>query len=149
MPLSADFKYSYALVEEIQPDIRNGASPDTASPPPSVEATITRIVRDTALICRLKVLYNDTCQICRTRLELSTGRGYSEGHHLQPLGAPHHGPDMGENIIIVCPNCHALLDRCSLLLRKEQLIVHSQHTLGDTYIKYHNTRLGVDMHSRT
>lgn len=137
-PLSTDYKYSYALVEEIEPYIRDGPSPDTALPPLRVEATITRIVRDTQLVYRLKDLYKDTCQICRTRLELSTGRGYSEGHHMQPLGAPHNGPDKEENIIIVCPNCHALLDRCSLPLRRAQLIVHSQHALGDIYIEYHN-----------
>jgi len=146
-PLSADYKYSYALVEARQTDIRDGASPDTASPPARVEATITRIIRDTALVCRLKALYNDTCQICGLRLELSTGRGYSEGHHLQPLGAPHKGLDIQENIIIVCPNCHALLDRCSLPLSTEKLTVHPQHRLGETYLRFHNDLADVVIRS--
>jgi hypothetical protein len=137
-PLSLDFKYSYAIVYEPVCDRRDYPSPDTPAPPARVEASVTRIIRDTALACRLKVLYNDTCQICNTRLELTSGRGYSEGHHLCPLGAPHNGPDVGENIVIVCPNCHALLDRCSLRLEASRLTSHSQHTVDQVYLNYHN-----------
>ncbi len=150
-PLSADFKYSYALIRNppppaileleppdtptIPPQVE---SPDTPPPPPQVDAYITRIIRDTALVRRLKALHNDTCQICGTRLQLANGRGYSEGHHLRPLGNPHRGPDVAENILIVCPNCHALLDRCSLTLDIPGLSVRAQHEVGLTYLDYHN-----------
>lgn len=140
-PLSADFRYSYALADEVLDETRDWPSPDTASPPARVQASITRIVRDTAMVCKLKVLYNDTCQVCGTRLALHDGAGYSEGHHLQPLGAPHNGPDVETNIVIVCPNCHALLDRCSLELLAERLKCQPPHKVSDAYLSYHRALL--------
>ncbi len=136
-PLSENFKYSYALVRDEAIDIRDRPAPDTAPPPARVDATISRIIRDTALVCRLKAFYNDTCQLCGTRLTLRNGRGYSEGHHLRPLGAPHDGPDVADNIVIVCPNCHALLDRCSLTLETIPKC-HPDHPISQLYISYHN-----------
>jgi len=29
---------------------------------------------------------------------------------MEPLGTPHNGPDVYENIVCVCPNHHVLLD---------------------------------------
>jgi predicted restriction endonuclease len=57
----------------------------------------------------IKRLYDNTCQICRTRLVTASGP-YSEGAHIRPLGIPHNGPDTLENILCLCPNCHALFD---------------------------------------
>ena len=43
-----------------------------------------------------------------------TGRRHAEICHIKPLGRPHNGPDVPENILCLCPNCHVLLDEYSL-----------------------------------
>lgn len=48
------------------------------------------------------------CQICLAQRRRSEHEHYAEGHHLHPLGEG--GPDIRENILIVCPKCHADLD---------------------------------------
>ncbi len=138
--LSADFKYSYSVVLDPKAEEPGtiGTAVDTPSPPPKAEARTYRIIRDTALVRRLKRAHDHTCQVCRLRLELRNGQGYSEGHHLHPLGSPHNGPDVEENLLIVCPNCHALLDYCALPLLMEELDLGPSHRVGETYLEYHN-----------
>ena len=79
-------------------------------------------------------MYDDQCQICGYKVIL-IGRNYSEGHHLQPLGNPHHGRDIKGNIIIVCPNCHAKLDYKAIKINKT---IISRHKIDEIYIDYHN-----------
>ncbi|MCG0276724.1 MAG: HNH endonuclease [Thermosediminibacteraceae bacterium] len=69
-----------------------------------------RILRDTKVIQELKALYRYTCQVCHNRLNRGFGDPIVEGHHIKPLGHPHNGPDIPENVIILCPNHHALFD---------------------------------------
>jgi hypothetical protein len=47
-------------------------------------------------------LYDFTCQICGTRLATPAG-AYAEICHIKPLGRPHNGPDVPENILCLCP----------------------------------------------
>jgi hypothetical protein len=98
---------------------------------------ITRIIRDTKIIGQLKTLYKDKCQICGCTIQL-IGRTYSEGHHVKPLGNPHHGPDHEQNIIIVCPNCHVKLDNKAISIDKNELSCRDSHSIADEYINYHN-----------
>jgi hypothetical protein len=108
------------------------------APPERVETRGQRVVRDTALVRRLKVLFNDECLRCRMRLEVGGGRAYSEGHHLRPLGQPHNGPDVASNVMIVCPNCHALLDVGSVPLSADDLWLKPGHRVATEYISNHN-----------
>ncbi len=96
--------------------------------------TVSRIIRDTDLSRRLKEQHNNTCQICSEQLQIKADRFYSEAHHIKPLGQPHNGPDTEDNIIIVCPNCHVLLDNFKIKLNNEYLT----RKLSDQYITYHN-----------
>ena len=97
-----------------------------------------RIIRDTALIQRLKTIHNGQCQRCNLRLNLPDGSAYSEGHHLQPLGKPHCGPDVPENVLILCPNCHALLDLAAVQIDIKELRLHPKHSVDQQFIIYHN-----------
>lgn len=99
---------------------------------------VSRIVRDTAIVRRLKALYADACQICGTRLAGTlSGWTHSEGHHIRPLGSPHNGSDTEANILIVCPNHHALLDYGAIELVTSQL-AESRHALNEANVRYHN-----------
>jgi predicted restriction endonuclease len=86
----------------------------------------------------IKEVHSDTCQICRCRLELTTGSYYSEGHHLKPLGEPHNGPDVAGNILCVCPNCHAKLDFGAIRIDVADLHKAPGHPIRPEFIDYHN-----------
>ena len=104
--------------------------------PERAPATIHRVIRDVGIVGELKRLYGYRCQVCETRLELSSGF-YCEAHHLKPLGAPHHGPDAKTNILIVCPNHHVLLDYGALKITISSLRLNN-HYLDQEFIDYHN-----------
>jgi hypothetical protein len=104
--------------------------------PDRIDSTIHRIIRDSELVFYLKRLYLYHCQICTTRLELTSGY-YCEAHHLKPLGTPHNGPDTKGNIIIVCPNHHVLLDYKALKIDYRTLKLN-KHTLDAALLDYHN-----------
>jgi HNH endonuclease len=113
---------------------------DIEPPPPSrVIVKTSRIIRDTGMIRELKLIHKNCCQICGDALELSNGKTYSEGHHIKPLGSPHHGPDIPENILILCPNHHALCDLLAIDLSMTKLRVGSGHVVRQDFIDYHNS----------
>ncbi len=103
-----------------------------------IQFTVSRIVRDTALATRVKRLHDYECQICGHTIILPDGSRYAEGHHLQPLGAPHDGPDILGNIICVCPNHHAECDLASIRLVRDQLRRAKGHEVSPKFIDYHN-----------
>ena len=105
--------------------------------PKRLRQEVTRLVRDTRVTREIKALYGSTCQFCGTRLQLSPGEYYSEAHHLKPLGGAHNGPDIRENVICVCPNCHARLDYKSIQIKSTTLKIR-RHSIRQEFIDYHN-----------
>lgn len=103
-----------------------------------IETTIYRILRDTALTLRLKFLHKYKCQICGHTINLPDGRLYVEAHHIKPLGEPHNGPDVIENIICVCPNHHVELDYGVSKIDLSLLICSTNHIIESQYVDYHN-----------
>ncbi len=83
--------------------------PAATEPTPRYAATVSRLVRDTAVTRQVKVLHGYRCQVCGERLATPAGF-YAEAAHIRPLGAPHHGPDSLDNVLCLCPNHHALFD---------------------------------------
>ena len=100
-----------------------------------------RIIRDTPLARRVKKLHNNRCQVCGLRLTLFGEESYAEAHHVKPLGSIHQGPDVAENIMCVCPNCHAQLDYGAIKLDKIKLRFVPKHHVKDEYIDYHNNSI--------
>ena len=122
---------------------------DGTNIPEKVKVEVTRIIRDTDITKRLKKLYENKCQICGKAIKLAD-RDFSEVHHLQPLGGEHHGPDIEENMMVVCPNHHASLDFKSIFVepgslkifhvdgeRLGDLTILDGHKLNEKFIKYH------------
>ncbi|WP_169891239.1 HNH endonuclease [Litchfieldia alkalitelluris] len=62
----------------------------------------------------LKLLYKYKCQICDKRIETSPGKYTCHTHHLFQVGDG--GPDDLANMMVVCPNCHIMLDKGALYL---------------------------------
>lgn len=106
-----------------------------------VTCVTNRIVRDTPLARRVKRLHNNKCQLCGLMLLFFGGESYAEAHHIKPLGSVHHGPDVAENIICVCPNCHAQLDYGAVELNKAALLFVPEHDIADEYVAYHNNSI--------
>lgn len=134
--------YSIPDYIRIMADVVQEAS-DVAEPELTsrVVCTVNRIIRDTALSRRVKNLYQNQCQICRVVLQLHGGQAYAEAHHIKPLGSKHNGPDVVENIICVCPNCHAQLDFGGMKIDTHILLMVPSHSIADEYISYHNSRI--------
>ncbi|MFF8601628.1 YDG/SRA domain-containing protein [Streptomyces sp. NPDC015232] len=83
---------------------------------PRKTTTVERIVRDTAVVRRVKKWYGHRCQICRQAVPVGAdGKSYAEGAHIQALGKAG-GPDIESNVLCLCPNCHVRLDRGALYL---------------------------------
>jgi len=101
-------------------------------------AEVSRIIRDPEIVRKLKVLHKNECQICGFALDLLGGKTYSEGHHIRPLGIKHNGPDIPENILILCPNHHALCDFGAIELDLSVLKPVPGHNVSQEYINYHN-----------
>lgn len=110
--------------------------------------------RNQTIIKYLKYLYKDTCQICGEKIEINKGIFYSEVHHIQPLGE-HKGPDMIENMIVLCPNHHSMFDKGAITIDiKRKLVIHKNpdnpingkpitinHRMNDKYICYYNKNI--------
>ncbi|MDT3379632.1 HNH endonuclease [Labrys neptuniae] len=113
-------------------------APDAVKPPERVEPRIYRVLRDTQMALRVKALHNHECQVCGTTITLPDGRRYAEAHHIQPLGAPHNGPDVAGNLICLCPNHHAEFDYGVRPLRVDTLRQVPGHQVAELYVTYHN-----------
>lgn len=138
-------------------------SPDEYRDSPGRYSTVVdRTLRDRALVAMLKELYADRCQLCGDRRAQPDGTGYSEVHHVKPLGRPHGGPDERANMIVVCPNHHADFDNGVVTIDSETLeirhpydrsvdgrtlTVNDDHDVDDEYLEYHNERIVT--HSET
>ena len=85
-------------------------SPEEQKAPSRRTINVERIIRNNALCRFLKILYTNRCQICGFTFKLPNGRGYSESHHIKPLGKPHYGIDKETNLVILCPQHYAMFD---------------------------------------
>jgi putative restriction endonuclease len=137
----------YRLLSD-QPPSTSGQT--QTGPAPKVQSTILRIVRDTAVSRKVKALHNFHCQICGTRLECEGGP-YAEGAHIRPLGTPHNGPDVLENVLCLCPNDHVLFDHGAISIADDfQLMgksgclrIAKKHEIDPAHLKYHREMWGL------
>ncbi len=131
-----DFDWRPYLPPQLLPELPT--STKAPSPAERQETTINRVVRDTNLSRHIKKLHNYECQICGYTILLPDGTRYAEAHHIQPLGTPHNGPDVPENLICVCPNHHAELDFGARPLELTKLRSTTGHTIEEKFAVYHN-----------
>ncbi|MBG8552724.1 YDG/SRA domain-containing protein [Hymenobacter guriensis] len=112
------------------------------------ETKVLRIVRDTAVSRLVKQLHDYQCQVCDLRLEGPVGF-YAEAAHIQPLGTPHHGPDILSNVLCLCPNHHVLFDLGSFTINDDlsllgltgQLRTLDDHGINSQFLRYHQAHL--------
>jgi len=105
------------------------------------DTVVSRIVRDSAIVRRLKQLYDNRCQLCDVRVSGLHGWTYAEAHHVRPLGEPHNGPDTEDNLLILCPNDHAACDFGAIELKVATLRFAPGHAVRAEHIRYHNEKI--------
>ena len=140
--------WRYKLVKEINTSLPPSRNPDT--PAPRSERTTSHIQRNTNIPKILKKDYDFKCQVCDIRLE-ANGVPYAIGAHIKGLGTPHEGPDIRENMLILCPNCHYLFDAFafsiaddfSLIGKEGQLTVNRNHNIELDFIRYHREKYEI------
>lgn len=116
------------------------------------QITVSRIIRDTSLSRFLKSIYSYECQICRNTFRLPTGIKYAEAHHLKPLGKKHNGVDKETNMLVLCPDHHAMIDYGVIAINPDTTEVLStdksalqrgkelqlrKHTISREFFEYH------------
>ncbi|USL34823.1 HNH endonuclease [Priestia megaterium] len=122
--------------------------------PVKVSKNVTLTNRDQSIVKSLKQLYNNECQICAGKIEVGKGKFYSEVHHIQPLGT-HNGPDISENMIVLCPNHHRMFDmgviRINIVEKKVHhynknnvlngKVINLKHNINEKYTTYHDSQI--------
>jgi len=116
--------------------------------PGRAEQKTYRVLRDTQLARQLKLMHRDRCQLCGETLRISEARTYSEAHHIIPLGNKHNGPDTSGNIIVLCPNHHALCDMGAIPLHRSGILAVDGHVISDDSLEYHNSRIYGHTHGQ-
>jgi putative restriction endonuclease len=152
--------WRYRLVKELQSDTPALASPpigeSTADGPARrVTIEVQRLVRNTPVAQRVKQLHDYRCQVCGERI-VTTAGPYAEGAHIRPLGRPHDGPDVQENILCLCPNDHVRFDYGDLLILDDLGIINGTgeacgtlrtapgHVIALEHLAYHRQRFRPD-----
>jgi putative restriction endonuclease len=113
-------------------------------PAPRREEQVERLIRRAAVAESVKQLHGYRCQVCGERLGTPAGP-YAEAAHIRPLGRPHNGPDVAENMLCLCPNHHVLLDQFALAIKDDleligfpgRLRTHSRHRIDPAHVRYH------------
>ena len=120
--------------------------------------TILATKRNITLVKRLKKLYNYECQVCGLQIQILNDQYICEVHHIQPLGQ-HGGADKSENMIVLCPNHHAMFDNgiISIDLEDKSIIhadplnklkghkVNIKHKIDFKYVEYHNKNILIEI----
>jgi hypothetical protein len=134
-------KIDVSLVKNVVKEEESGSTTSDMNVPDRKDIIVSRIIRDTKVSLEVKELYNFECQLCGLTLNMPNGKRYVEAHHIQPLGKPHDGPDVIENMICVCPNHHAELDYGAIQLDLKKITMKSDRKIASEYVKYHNENL--------
>ncbi|MFD7627803.1 HNH endonuclease [Streptomyces sp. NPDC059851] len=101
---------------------------------------------------KLKEWYEDQCQMCAAVLVLPSPRHrYSEAAHIR--AREDDGPDVVENLLCLCPNCHVLFDAGARILTDdlevvdtvtgrpgERIRLHRWHFIDLDFVRHHRRR---------
>jgi hypothetical protein len=83
----------------------------TSSEPPREQKVLQRrLERNPNLAAGIKALYQGRCQRCGFTFQKPDGTQYAEAAHLRPISLREADLDVKDNILILCPNHHKMLD---------------------------------------
>ena len=93
------------------------ASHDSSAPPAEREARVKRLARNQRLVVDLKALYGGRCQCCGFTFAKKDGSPYSEAAHIRRISLRKADLDVKDNLLVLCPNHHKMLDHGPLEIR--------------------------------
>lgn len=93
---------------------------DSSDPPESRETVTETLVRNRKLVKTLKELYRGQCQCCGFTFIQANGNPYSEAAHLKPMALREADLDVKDNLLILCPNHHKMLDYGALRIERDE-----------------------------
>jgi hypothetical protein len=93
--------------EQLRREVEAFAS---SEPPKSRKKLVDSLQRNRKLVEKLKKLYKGKCQHCGFTFKQSSGRPYCEAAHLKPMARREANIDVKDNLFILCPNHHKMLD---------------------------------------
>lgn len=126
---------SETSLKELENKLSGNLKNNYVSPSRS-SSTVNRLNRKVALSEKVKKMYDFKCQVCNIRLASPSGP-IAIGAHIKPLGMPHNGPDVIENMLCLCPNHHDQFDYHSFYIEPETLTIIGLEN-------FENRRLTVD-----
>jgi 5-methylcytosine-specific restriction endonuclease McrA len=88
--------------------------------------------RDPLLSESLKSIYDHRCQVCGENFKIKYDEPFSETHHIHALSEG--GFDLGENIIVVCPNHHRIIHKIHPFFDKPRLLYRYPNGLEERLI---------------
>lgn len=108
----------------------------------------TRVIRNSKVGSHVKDIHDFRCQISGDRLSTPDGP-YAEACHIRPVGSPHNGPDIVDNVLCLSPNMHVLFDMGAIGIADDfkllgiegQLRLHPGHTISLNAIRYHRDHI--------
>ena len=132
------------IIREAGLELPQPQAPGGAQGPERAEVVGARIIRDTRVTRWVKEIHDYCCQVCGVRLEVPAGPR-AEGAHIRPLGRPHNGPDVPENVLCLCPNHHLLFDEGGFAIADDYNLLgiagtlrrDRRHELSLEQVRYH------------
>jgi len=89
---------------------RSIATYTSSAPPRTRKRVVKELERDRSIVVKLKRLYEDRCQCCGFTFAKASGKSYSEVAHLRPIALREANLDTKDNLFVLCPNHHKMLD---------------------------------------
>lgn len=101
--------------------IRRRSKENQKRPPRASRVKGTRLQRDHGLYAAVKQFHNFRCQVygCNFTFRKNNGEYYCETAHIKPFSSSK--DDTAENLLVLCANCHRMLDQGDKKTRKRIL----------------------------
>lgn len=144
-------------IPEGEPSSDEAEDDEGSGRPTRIETTVQRLVRSTAVVRAVKKLHDHACQVCGETLDVGSSP-YAEGAHIRPLGRPHDGPDVAENVLCLCPNDHVLFDYGVIVISDDLDVIETTtgaaigrlrsakgHQPATEHLAYHRQRFGFEV----
>ena len=138
-------------IEALEGQLSPNLKPEYKTPE-RIQSKTNRLKRNPKLSEKVKQWYSYRCQVCDVLLEAPTGP-IAIGAHIKPLGHPHNGPDVKENILCLCPNHHDQFDALAYSvepnskeiiglkgLENKILNITKMHRVNDEFLEHHWNR---------
>lgn len=106
--------------EEIEQALQNYAKNALNKTPEQITKQVTTYKRNRRFINDLKQKHKNQCQICGFTFTANNGNLYSEAAHIIPISSGMVGVDSPDNIWILCPNHHKMLDFGAIVAETNQ-----------------------------